>query len=109
MNFTALDIIHFWADSRKNRIQNIFPTNGKVCVYCKDDLSKEAVKICSFLHLIVKQPWTFQMKKKKMRLSFCSFLKRLLWIIFLKTDKARESVWVQLTVSRATPFKWSFS
>jgi len=61
MNYTALDIIHFWTDSRSNLIQKVFPTNGKVCVYCTNDLSSEAVKVCNFLNLIVKQPWTFQM------------------------------------------------
>ena len=64
MNFTALDIIHFWADSRCKMIQKIFPTNGKVYVHCTCDLSKEAAKVCNFLNLILKQPWTFQMKNK---------------------------------------------
>ena len=62
MNFTALDIIHFWTDSRRKTVQKIFPTNGKVCVYCTRDLSTEAAKVCHFIHLIVQQPWTFQMK-----------------------------------------------
>ena len=60
MNFTALDIIHFWTDSRGKQIQKIYPTRGKVSVYCTDDLSSEAAKVCNFLNLIVKQPWTFQ-------------------------------------------------
>ena len=64
MNFTALDIIHFWSDSRGKPIQKVFPTNGKVCVYCTDDLSREAAKVCNFLNLIVQQPWTFQMKNE---------------------------------------------
>jgi len=64
MNFTALDIIHFWTDSRGKLIETVFPTNGKVCVYCIEDLSGEAAKVCNFLHLTVKQPWTFQMKKE---------------------------------------------
>ena len=64
MNFTAMDIIHFWADSRGNMIQKIFPTNGKICVYCTDDLSREAAKVCHFLNLIMQQPWTFQMKNE---------------------------------------------
>ena len=64
MNFTALDIIHFWTDSREKLIQRVFPTRGKVCVYCTVDLSSEAAKICNFLNLIVKQPWTFQMKNE---------------------------------------------
>ena len=62
MNFTVLDMIHFWADSRGKMIQKIFPTNGKICVYCTEDLSKEAAKVCHFLSLIAKQPWTFQTK-----------------------------------------------
>ena len=64
MNYTALDIIHFWTDSRNKQIQKVFPANGKVCVYCTADLSKEAAKVCNFIHLIVSQPWTFQMKKE---------------------------------------------
>ena len=64
MNFTALDIIHFWTDSRGKMIQKIFPTNGKICVYCTNDLSREAAKVCAFLSLIVKQSWTFQMKNE---------------------------------------------
>jgi len=62
MNYTALDIIHFWTDSRSNLIQKIFPAKGKICVYCFEDLSSEAVKVCNFLKLIIKHPWTFQMK-----------------------------------------------
>ena len=62
MNFTALDIIHFWTDSRRKMVQKIFPTNAKVCVYCTNDLSGEAAKVCNFLTMVVKQPWTFQMK-----------------------------------------------
>jgi len=64
MNFIALDIIHFWTDSRKNLIQKVLPTRGEVCVYCSADLSSEATKVCNFINLIVKQPWTFQMKSK---------------------------------------------
>jgi hypothetical protein len=64
MNYTVLDIIHCWADSRGNLIQKVFPTNRKVCVHCTDDLSKEAAKVCNFINLIVKQSWTFQMKKE---------------------------------------------
>jgi len=64
MNFTALDIIHFWTDSRKKMIQKIFPTNRMVCVYCTNDLSAEATKVCHFLNLILNQPWTFQMKSE---------------------------------------------
>ena len=64
MNFTALDIIHFWTDSRGKTIKKIFPANGKVCVYCTRDLSAEAAKVCHFLNLIVQQPWTFQMKNE---------------------------------------------
>ena len=64
MNYTALDIIHSWADSRGKQIQKVIPTNGKICVYCTVDFSKEAAKVCQFLHLIIKQPWTFQMKKE---------------------------------------------
>ena len=60
MNFTALDIIHFWTDSRGKLIQKVFPSNGKVCVYCTDDLSEEAARVCNFINLIVKQTWTFQ-------------------------------------------------
>jgi len=62
MNYTALDIIHFWTDSRRKMIQKVFPTKGKVCVYCTCDLSREAAKVCHFINLIVQQPWTFQMK-----------------------------------------------
>ena len=64
MNFTALDIIHYWTDSRGKMIHRVFPTNGKICVYCTDDLSGEAAKVCNFLNLIVKQPWAFQMKNE---------------------------------------------
>ena len=64
MNYTALDIIHFWADSRGKQIQLVLPENRKICVYCTVDLSHEAAKVCMFIHLIIKQPWTFQMKKE---------------------------------------------
>ena len=64
MDFTALDIIHFWTDSRGKLIQRVFPTKGKVCIYCTDDLSSEAAKVCNFLNLILKQPWAFQMKNE---------------------------------------------
>ena len=60
MNFAALDIIHFWSDSRGKLIKKVVPTNREIRVYCNDDLSMEAVKVCHFLNLIVKQPWTFQ-------------------------------------------------
>ena len=62
MNFTALDIIHFWSDSRGKSIQKILPSNGKIFVYCTNDLSSEAAKVCQFLNLIFEQPWTFQKK-----------------------------------------------
>jgi hypothetical protein len=65
MNFTALDIIHFWADSRRTQIQKVFPTGGKVCVHCTGDLSREAAKVCNFINLIVQPRWTFQTKKEK--------------------------------------------
>ena len=65
MNFTALDIIHFWVDSRGKQIQRIFPTNGRVCVHCTHDLSNEATKVCNFIHLIIQQTWSFQMEKEK--------------------------------------------
>jgi len=64
MIFTALDIIHLWTDSRGKMIQQIFPTNGKICVFCTGDLSMEAAKVCNFINLIVQQPWTFQMKNE---------------------------------------------
>ena len=64
MNFTALDIIHFWTDSRGKLIQKVFPAKGKICVYCTCDLSSEAAKVCNFLNLIVKHPWTYQMKNE---------------------------------------------
>jgi hypothetical protein len=64
MNFTALDIIHFWTDSRGKLIQKVLPTNKKIFVYCTDDLSSEATKVCNFLNLILKQPWTFQIKNE---------------------------------------------
>jgi len=67
MNYTALDIIHFWTDSRGKLIQMVFPAKGKICVYCTEDLSSEAAKVCNFLHLILKQPWTFQMKNENGR------------------------------------------
>jgi len=60
MNYTALDIIHFWADSRGKQIHSVLPTNGKVHVRCTVDLSKEAGRVCNFITLVVKQPWTFQ-------------------------------------------------
>ena len=60
MIFTALDIIQFWSDSRGKQIQKVLPVKGKICVYCTDDLSAEAAKVCNFLDLILKQPWTFQ-------------------------------------------------
>jgi len=65
MNYTALDIIHFWADSRGKQIQRIFPTNGKISVHCTRDFSYEANKVCNFIHLIIQQPWSFQMEKEK--------------------------------------------
>jgi len=64
MNFSALDIIHFWSDSRGKQIQKVFPTNGKICVYCTIDLSSEAAKVCNFINLIVKQSWIFQIKNE---------------------------------------------
>ena len=64
MNFTALDIIHFWTDSRGKLIQKVFPAKGRICVYSTCDLSSEATKVCNFLNLIVKHPWTFQMKNE---------------------------------------------
>ena len=60
--FTALDVIHFWTDSRGKLIQKVYPTKGKICVYCTEDLSIEAVKVCNFLNLILKRPWTFHAK-----------------------------------------------
>ena len=62
MNFTALDIIHFWSDSRGKTIQKVIPSNEKVYVFCTDDLSSEAAKVCHFLNLIFEHPWTFQKK-----------------------------------------------
>jgi len=67
MNFTALDIIHFWTDSRGKLIQKVLPTKGKIYVYCTVDLSSEAAKVCAFINLVVKQIWTFQMKNDNER------------------------------------------
>ena len=64
MNYAALDIIHFWGDSRGKLIQKVIPTNGKVCVLCTKDLSDEAAKVCNFINLIVKHPWAFYMKNE---------------------------------------------
>jgi len=64
MNYIALDIIHFWTDSRKTLIHNVIPSKGKVFVYCKVDLSKDAIKVCNFITLVVKQPWTFQVQRR---------------------------------------------
>ena len=65
MNFTALDVIHFWSDSRGKQIQKVLPVKGKICVYCTTDLINDAAKVCNFLNLILKQPWTYQMKNEK--------------------------------------------
>jgi len=73
MNFTVLDIIHFWTDSRGKIVQKIFPTNGKICVYSTNDISSEATKVCNFLELIVKQQWTFQMNRENENYVFTFF------------------------------------
>ena len=62
MNYTALDIVHFWADSREKLIQSVLPSNGRIYVCCTVDLNREAAKVCSFISLVVKRPWTFQTK-----------------------------------------------
>jgi len=77
MNFTALDIIHIWTDSRGKLIQKVLPTNGKICIYCTADLSSEAEKMCNFLILILKQPWTFQMKNENDAFVFTFFTETL--------------------------------
>jgi len=63
MNFTVIEIVHLWADSRGTVIDMVFPSKGKIYVCCEADLSKEAKKVCSFMTLVVKQPWTFQMQR----------------------------------------------
>jgi hypothetical protein len=64
MNYTTLDIIHFWADSRAELIRSVLPSKGKVFVYSAVDLSGEAGKVCGFITLVVKQPWTFRVDKE---------------------------------------------
>jgi len=64
MNYTALDIIHFWADSRGKQIHSVIPSKGKIFVCCTVDLSKEAAKICNFITLVVRHPWTFQKQQQ---------------------------------------------
>jgi len=91
MNFTALDIIHFWTDSRGKHIQKVFPTKGKVCVFCTDDLGSEAAKVCNFINLIVKQPWTFQMKNENGKFVITFFLETVtLENLFQKEHQTRE-------------------
>ena len=63
MNYTALDIVHLWCDSRRDKVKTVFPSDDKVFVVCTDDLGKEAVKVCSFISLIVDQIWTFKIQK----------------------------------------------
>jgi len=67
MNFTALDIIHLWTDSHGKAILKVFPSNKRIYVWCASDLSREAAKVCGFVGLIVKHPWTFQMEKENER------------------------------------------
>ena len=63
LNYTALDIVHLWCDSRGGKVKSVIPSNGKIFVICTDDLGKEAVKVCSFISLIVGQIWTFKIQK----------------------------------------------
>jgi len=56
-NFQALDIVHFWADA-KNLLVSI--ANKEISVTCKTNLSKEAVKVCNFISLVVGRTWTFR-------------------------------------------------
>jgi len=74
MNYTALDIIHFWADARGELICSVLPSSGKVYVYSTVDLSGEAGKVCSFITLVVKQPWSFRMDKENDRYLIVFFL-----------------------------------
>ena len=64
VDFTAFDIIHFWADSRGKLIHIVYPSKGKIFVCCTVDLSEEAVKVCRFITLVVKRSWTFQRQHK---------------------------------------------
>ena len=64
MNYIALDIIHFWADSRVKLIRHVLPSNGKIYIYCTVDLSGEAGKVCNFISLVVNQPWIYQIQRE---------------------------------------------
>ena len=63
LDYTALDIVHLWCDSRGSKVKSVLPSDGKIFVVCTDDISKEAVKVCSFISLIVGQIWTFTIQK----------------------------------------------
>ena len=89
MNYTALDIIHFWSDSRGKLIQKIIPAKGKVYVYCTDNLSGEAVKVCHFLHLIIRQSWTFQITKEDERFVIVFFPEKVTLNNLFKVESQR--------------------